>query len=329
MALLFLFFFLAVQTALNAVLQGPYFDEQTLAALSAGGPNDAYSLNAALRSFDLSLEPNRTVTSDPSMEPEANAYLCFQHNHWFALRRIGAHWLNLNERIFRPGQVPFASIGTSISELEQDGCRIYKVTGQLPDCEAESSGLFDEHFEWLLHGGLGPRGAFRGIDDHMYEDGRLCDGRMYDDRRVYDEGRVYNGERIYGDGRMCGDGEMYEAGHTYDDGRIYEDGRMCDDDEYGYDDDYDETTYEASDSEGEQALHRVMAQTSTDAFEEDLRAAISASLEHAQPAPRPLVIKDSPPMSSVSNDSAAPPAAPALALQGGNATEERESEAKS
>lgn len=231
---------LCTQPALNAVLQGPYFEDESLQQLTGGGPIDAYAVNMALRSFNLSLEPIASLRrqTEPHMH---NAFVCFQHQRWFALRRIGKHWLNLNDIIGRPAQILPHQLSVSLSQLQDDGCEIYAVLGQLPACAADQSTFFDTHFLWFLSGGVLPDSE---MDDHLSEHAahsELCPRSMCPHQ-------------------PCECDQVYE-----------------------------------------------------DAFEDDLQAAIAASLVEAQPSAygkrnKPLAIKTtSPPTSLISSEAEAPP----------------------
>lgn len=141
------------KTSLNAVLQGPYFDDNTLAQLTGGGAIDTYSINLALRSFNLSLQPLQSkVPQDPILLQ--NAFLCFHQGRWFTIRRIGAHWLNLSDFILRPAQILPWHLSTSLTQLQEDGCKVYAVSGNLPMCSADQTDFFNEHFLWYLDRGI-------------------------------------------------------------------------------------------------------------------------------------------------------------------------------
>lgn len=133
-------------------MQGPYFDDDTLAYLTGGGTNDAYALSLALRAFNLSLAPWRPPTLVPVHEEAA--FLCMQDNRWFALRRIGKHWVNLNDIIGRPAQILHWQLEVSLRQLKEDGCQVFVVAGPLPPCEADAIQLFQREFMWGVCGGV-------------------------------------------------------------------------------------------------------------------------------------------------------------------------------
>lgn len=135
---------------MNALLQGPYFEEETLSVITMGGEQDAYALNSAIQSFGLSLQPLLSVRDKDFKYYEQNAYLLFQHGRWFTLRRFGKHWMNLNDVVKHPRQILPAHLAISLRHLQNDGAVVYVVRGSLPACLADESSFFDKHFPWNL-----------------------------------------------------------------------------------------------------------------------------------------------------------------------------------
>lgn len=134
-------------------MQGPYFDDTSLAHLTGGGSIDAYSLNLALTPFNISL--HRTPHAHDTIPAhEEKAFLCYQHQRWFALRRIGKHWLNLSDVIQRPAQIVQKHLSISLSQLREDGCEVYVVRGTLPKCDADDDSFWRNDFIWVLGGGV-------------------------------------------------------------------------------------------------------------------------------------------------------------------------------
>lgn len=146
------------------MLQGPYFDDDTLAHLTGGGPNDAYALSLALRAFNLSLAPWRPPRHIPIHEEIA--FLCVQYGRWFALRRVGKHWMNLNDDIGRPAQILHWQLEMSLRQLKEDGCQVFVVAGPLPACEADGVELFQREFMWGVFGGV----VCDDDDEDIYDD---------------------------------------------------------------------------------------------------------------------------------------------------------------
>lgn len=132
------------------MLQGPYFDEETLSLIAMGSEPDAYALNSALKSFNLDLQPLVSVRDPDFKHHEQNAFLVFQRGRWFTLRRFGKHWMNLNDVNKRPCQILPVHLAISISHLQDDGCTTYVVRGSLPPCRADQTDFFDRLVLWNL-----------------------------------------------------------------------------------------------------------------------------------------------------------------------------------
>ncbi|CAN8073424.1 unnamed protein product [Agarophyton chilense] len=132
-------------SALNAVLQGPYLDDENLATITGGIEMDAYAMNMALQSFGLSLQPVRSRRSDSALKSE-HAFLCFHEQNWYAIRRFGVHWMHLRETLKRPFHVK--SVELCLSQLQADGCDVYAVVGKLPPCSADRRAFWQVPFSW-------------------------------------------------------------------------------------------------------------------------------------------------------------------------------------
>lgn len=133
------------QTALNAVLQGPYFDEHSLMSLTGGTESDAYTMNMALQSFDVRLEPARSRRSTQPLQSE-NAFLCFHEQRWYALRRFGVHWMHFKDTLDRPHNIE--QVELCLSQLQSDGCEVYVVRGKLPACVGDERSFWHVPFSW-------------------------------------------------------------------------------------------------------------------------------------------------------------------------------------
>lgn len=135
---------------LNALLQGPYFDEFTLSLQMGTEVLDSYHLNFVLDRFNLSLQPLLSTRAQTLPHHEQNAFLLLQYKRWFTIRRFGKHWINLNDAVKRPCQILPAHLPLSLSHLQHDGCTAFIVNGTLPPCPADDVDLFNTHFLWNL-----------------------------------------------------------------------------------------------------------------------------------------------------------------------------------
>lgn len=112
------------------------------------------TFSAALASFSIALLPLGEALPELEDAASVGAYLCRNNDHWFALRRFGAHWVNLNHAMQRPAQLSAGLLGVCLRQLEDDGHEIFVVAGDLPPCKADDDPVFMSHFEWGLTGGL-------------------------------------------------------------------------------------------------------------------------------------------------------------------------------
>ncbi|EFJ08614.1 hypothetical protein SELMODRAFT_6002, partial [Selaginella moellendorffii] len=152
---------------LNAVLQGPYFSELELAAIARdldqserdvmleSGGGDAHSpdylrfvseassnvaldgnfsiqvLQRALAALDLKCLPLNSPEL-ATATTEIAAYICNLHDHWFALRRIGAQWYNFNSLLPAPQHLSSFYASAFLDSLKNEGWSIFAVQGELP-----------------------------------------------------------------------------------------------------------------------------------------------------------------------------------------------------
>lgn len=168
-------------------------------------PPDASAFSRALKPFNLHLARRSEVISDLSDAALANAYLCRNNDHWFGLRRIGAHWLNLNHAMQRPAQLSAEHLGVCLKQLEDDGHDIYVVQGDLPRCEADSDPLYEAYFDWGLIGGLFLSSGGQ-LDEYDPYDDDFLDDEDYD---MYDDPTYARGKR-----KIAGDEDDFDDGYS-------------------------------------------------------------------------------------------------------------------
>lgn len=167
---------LCAQHCLNALLQGDYFSAIELAGIAreldrmekanltesavsssdtaqrgedggGGGGSHHYDdsgyfsvqvIERALQVYNLSLEvagssAAPTVLQNPCAE---SAFICHYNNHWFAIRKLGRQWFNLNSMQRGPKFISDTYLSLFLAQLKSEGYYIFVVRGQLPDCEA-------------------------------------------------------------------------------------------------------------------------------------------------------------------------------------------------
>lgn len=144
--------------AINNLLQGPLFDEGVLAEhahaldqeerrLLGGGPglNDGGNVRAdgffnvqvikvALQRAGYEMErinseSGKTAKLDPKKQ---HGFICNKREHWFALRRIGREWFDLNSCLRTPKHFTDSDLEHNISEATREGYAVFAVTGSFP-----------------------------------------------------------------------------------------------------------------------------------------------------------------------------------------------------
>lgn len=117
------------------------FIQQPSANMDDSGFFSVQVISRALSVWGLDLVPRDS--SDPaavrakSSPIAANAYICNYREHWFAIRRLGNQWFNLNSLLEGPELVSNSYLGEFLAQLQQEGYSIFLVTGTLPECDAD------------------------------------------------------------------------------------------------------------------------------------------------------------------------------------------------
>jgi len=117
------------------------FIQQPSANMDDSGFFSVQVISRALSVWGLELVPRDS--SDPvavrakSSPIAANAYICNYREHWFAIRRLGNQWFNLNSLLEGPELVSNSYLGEFLAQLQQEGYSIFLVTGTLPECDAD------------------------------------------------------------------------------------------------------------------------------------------------------------------------------------------------
>lgn len=142
--------------AMNNLLQGPLFDEWQLREAAAeldreekrllGGSDVDLTGNARgdgffnvqvirllLQKMGYSLTPIKgEVGKSIGDTAKENGYICNKAEHWFALRRIGNEWFDLNSCIPTPAHYTNADIHHHINEAKREGYEVFAVQGDFP-----------------------------------------------------------------------------------------------------------------------------------------------------------------------------------------------------
>lgn len=165
---------LCAQHCLNNLLQGEYFtavelaaiansiDEEERRRMAEGGTNNedyrkfieqpsgnmddsgffsVQVLASALKVWDLELIPfssQNPVAQAAQTNPYLQkAYICNYREHWFAVRKFGQQWFNLNSLLTYPELISETYLGLFLAQLRQEGYSIFVVVGIFPSCEAD------------------------------------------------------------------------------------------------------------------------------------------------------------------------------------------------
>ncbi|GAB6026863.1 Ataxin-3 [Chamberlinius hualienensis] len=166
---------LCAQHCLNALLQGEYFTAVDLASIAQtlddeeenrmaeGGINSESYKNfleqpstnmddsgyfsvqvivSALKVWNLEVIPYQSQSSaavqartDPVSQ---SAFICNYKDHWFAIRKIGRQWFNLNSLLTSPELISDTYLRMFLAQLEQEGYAIFVIIGDLPESEADN-----------------------------------------------------------------------------------------------------------------------------------------------------------------------------------------------
>lgn len=78
-----------------------------------------------------------TRTFSPSDSKTQRALICNRKEHWFALRRIGQEWFDLNSCLRTPRHLTPTELASTVAEAMQEGYAIFTVEGNFPPCELE------------------------------------------------------------------------------------------------------------------------------------------------------------------------------------------------
>lgn len=163
---------LCAQHCLNSLLQGAYFtavdlgslaqslDDDEKERMAEGDVNSAdylrfiqepssnmddsgyFSIQVICRALEvwgLELIPfnSSTATQARSHPVSERAFICNLQNHWFAIRKLGKQWFNLNSMKSHPEFISDTYLSLLLAQLQAEGYSIFIVKGRLPDCESE------------------------------------------------------------------------------------------------------------------------------------------------------------------------------------------------
>ncbi|TKR88705.1 hypothetical protein L596_012908 [Steinernema carpocapsae] len=154
---------LCAQHALNMLLQGPYFTASDLSEIGleldsaeqvAGVEHGGESHNVddtgffSVQVIAEALRRAMNLTMTPILHPEAatfranptsgRGYICNLDQHWFAVRRFGNCWFELNSIKNGPVQISESHLNEFFAQLNQEGYSVFIVDGNYPSSRAEA-----------------------------------------------------------------------------------------------------------------------------------------------------------------------------------------------
>ncbi|KAH9400821.1 Ataxin-3 [Tyrophagus putrescentiae] len=186
---------------LNNLLQGSYFtavdlgnladqlDEAELQQMAEGGfdgedyrrfvaspssnkdDTGYFSLQViqkALSNLTMEMIPFNNKSSNLAISLRANptaaqAFICHYQDHWYALRKFGTQWINLNSVLSKPKPISDTYLSLFLEQLQTEGHSIYIIAGNLIQTEAD---------QYLLEKSADPTGTPKRSHRRAHEDFR-------------------------------------------------------------------------------------------------------------------------------------------------------------
>lgn len=145
----------------NNLMQGPVFDEVSLAEIAqqldarerlllggaaidggnvrADGFFNVQVIRAALQSVGVEMDrlngpAAKAALAEPSKQ---RGFICNKKEHWFAMRRIGQEWFDLNSCLKTPQHFTDAQLAIKVNEAMAENYTVFVVRGQIPPCDLE------------------------------------------------------------------------------------------------------------------------------------------------------------------------------------------------
>merc|ERR1712072_1525505 len=82
----------------------------------------------------LSGENAKAAAADPARQ---RGFICNKKEHWFALRRIGQEWFDLNSCLRTPKHFIDSQLAAAVNEAMTEGYAVFVVQGEFPKSEIE------------------------------------------------------------------------------------------------------------------------------------------------------------------------------------------------
>jgi len=88
-----------------------------------------------LTTMMIGSEEAKEAKKNPTKEV---GFILNRSEHWFALRRLGGYWFDLNSTYQKPKVVSDTYLSMLLQQMTQDGYSVFVVRGSFPPCKAES-----------------------------------------------------------------------------------------------------------------------------------------------------------------------------------------------
>lgn len=80
---------------------------------------------------------NILLFSNLSTNRTQKCYICNYNEHWFAIRKIGQQWFNLNSLLSGPELISDTYLSLFLTQLQKEGYSIFIVNGELPASKSD------------------------------------------------------------------------------------------------------------------------------------------------------------------------------------------------
>jgi ataxin-3 len=119
------------------LLDGDYMASEDGFNHRADGFFNVQVIRAALQDRGFGMEPLTGETMKAALAEPAKqqGFICNKEEHWFALRRIGGEWFDLNSCLNEPRHRTNAQLDATVRQTIKDGYDVFAVTGTYPPLE--------------------------------------------------------------------------------------------------------------------------------------------------------------------------------------------------
>lgn len=116
-----------------------YFSLQVIQKALSNLTIEMIKFNSKSSNLAISLRANPTA---------AQAFICHYQDHWYALRKFGTQWINLNSVLSKPKPISDTYLSLFLEQLQTEGHSIYIIAGNLIQTEADQYLLENPLPDW-------------------------------------------------------------------------------------------------------------------------------------------------------------------------------------